>query len=90
LTHANAVINALTGKLVSDWTMENGTLTWNIKVPMNTTATIIIPVPDAKVITESGNNIYKKNGDGIKYSGKNEKGEFVYVVGGGEYSFAVS
>ena len=70
--------------------MENGDLVWNIEVPANTTATVIIPMASAKSITESGQNIFMKNGDGITYVGQNDSGDFVYTVGGGSYTFRAS
>ena len=70
--------------------MENGDLLWDIEVPANTTATVIIPMASAQSITESGNDVFMKNGDGITYEGKNESGDFVYTVGGGSYTFRAS
>lgn len=90
LESARTSITALVGKLTSDWKMENGNLVWNIEVPANTTATVIIPMASAKSITESGQDIFMKNGDGITYEGQNESGDFVYTVGGGSYTFVAS
>ena len=90
LESARASVTALVGKLSSDWRMENSNLVWNIEVPANTTATVIIPMASAKSITESGQDIFMKNGDGITYVGQNESGDFVYTVGGGSYTFVAS
>lgn len=90
LESARASVTALVGKLTSDWRMENSNLVWNIEVPANTTATVIIPMASAKSITESGQDIFMKNGDGITYVGQNESGDFVYTVGGGSYTFVAS
>ena len=87
LTYANTSIDALVGKLVSNWRYENGTLTWEIEVPANTTATVIIPLADAKGITESGVNIFGKSAEGITYEGTDADGNHVYTVGGGSYLF---
>jgi hypothetical protein len=87
LTYANTSIDALVGKLVSNWKHENGTLTWEIEVPANTTATVIIPMADAKGITESGVNIFGKSAEGITYEGTDADGNHVYTVGGGKYLF---
>ena len=87
LTYANTSIDALVGKLVSNWRYENGTLTWEIEVPANTTATVVIPMADAKGITESGVNIFGKSADGITYEGTDADGNHVYTVGGGKYLF---
>ena len=89
LNYVNTTVDTLVGKTMSNWTYENDVLTWNIEVPANTTATLIIPISDAESITESGVDIMEKNGEGITYVGTNENGEFVYTVGGGSYSFVV-
>ncbi|MBQ3894482.1 MAG: family 78 glycoside hydrolase catalytic domain [Clostridia bacterium] len=85
LTHAKTSVESVAGLCVSDWTYENGILKWNVTVPANSTASVIIPVKDAKSIRESGVSIYKKDGDGIKYEGTGENGEFLYTFGGGTY-----
>ena len=85
LTYVKSSIDTVAGKCVSDWNYENGNLTWTLTVPANTTATVIIPVKDAKSIRESGKSIYKKDGAGIKYEGRGENGEFLYTFGGGKY-----
>ena len=87
LTYANTSIDALVGTLVSNWRYEDGTLTWDITVPANTTATVIIPLADAKGITESGVNIFGKSAEGITYEGTDADGNHVYTVGGGSYRF---
>jgi len=89
LSYVNTTVNTLVGKTLSDWTYENGVLTWNIEVPANTTATVIIPISDTESITESGVDIMEKNAEGITYVGTNESGEYIYTVGGGSYSFVV-
>ena len=89
LAYVNTTVDTLVGKTVSNWRYENGVLIWDIEVPANTTATVIIPVAAAEAITESGMDILRKDGNGIQYVGTNENGEFVYTVGGGTYSFIV-
>ncbi len=90
LEYANTSIDALVGKLVSNWKMENGDLIWSIEVPANTTATVRIPLSTAQSITESGKDIFMKDGDGITYVGQDTNGDFIYTVGGGSYSFVAS
>lgn len=90
LTYVNSSIDALIGLCVSDWRYENGVLTWNITVPTNTTATVVIPLSDAKSVTESGKSVFECDGDGIRYEGRGGDGEFIYTVGGGEYLFTAS
>ena len=45
---------------------------------------------DAKTITESGNDIFQKDGNGITYVGQEENGDYVYTVGSGSYHFVAS
>jgi len=90
LDYANTSINALVGKLTSNWKLENGDLHWSIEVPANTTATVRIPFAAAQSITESGKDIFMKDGDGITYVGKGTNGDFIYTVGGGSYTFVAS
>ena len=43
------------GRIVSNWSLDDKrTLTWNVTVPPNTTATLLLPVGDGKTATESG------------------------------------
>ena len=89
LTFVDSSVNTIVGQTASSWRYEDGVLTWEIVVPANTTATVIIPLPETKTISESGVNIFEKSMEGIRYEGRNEDGEFVYTVGGGSYSFVV-
>jgi hypothetical protein len=90
LDHARVSINALVGTLSSDWKIEDDDLIWNIEVPANTTATVIIPMPAAQRITESSKDIFMRSVDGITYVGQGTQGEYIYAVGSGRYSFMVS
>jgi alpha-L-rhamnosidase len=90
LNHARVSINALVGTLSSDWKIEDDDLIWNIEVPANTTATVIIPMPAAQRITESSKDIFMRSVDGITYVGQGTQGEYIYAVGSGRYSFMVS
>jgi len=47
--------DSLYGRIASDWSLDGqGLLTWNLTIPPNTTATVILPVADEKAVTESG------------------------------------
>jgi alpha-L-rhamnosidase len=43
LTCAAARLQTLYGELVSDWRIENGRFAWDVVIPANTTATVILP-----------------------------------------------
>jgi alpha-L-rhamnosidase len=41
------------GKITSAWRVEGNTLTWDLAVPPNTTATVAIPATDLGAVRES-------------------------------------
>jgi len=69
------------GEIVSNWNLDNGSFTWDITVPPNTTAKVYVPGRD---ITESGINA--KNAEGVRFF-KYENGHSIFRVESGEYSF---
>ncbi|MCI8497063.1 MAG: hypothetical protein HFE85_02270, partial [Clostridiales bacterium] len=89
LSSVNSSVDTMIGKAVSNWTYENDVLDWTVTVPVNSEATIIIPIADATVIQESGVNVFKKDGQGLTYVGM-EDGAYVYTAGSGTYSFHVT
>jgi len=55
--------DCLYGRIVSNWSIDaRGTLTMNVAVPPNTTATLILPTADGKTVTESGQPLAKASG----------------------------
>jgi alpha-L-rhamnosidase len=72
------------GRIVSNWRRENGTLTMEIEIPPNTTATIHVPATDAAVVTESGNALASARA--VKFL-RMDAGAAVYEVGSGRYTF---
>ena len=72
------------GRIKSNWKRENGKLTIDVSVPVNTTATICIPANQGSEIFESGQPVRKIKGvEFLKY----ENGKAVYIVGSGNYIF---
>jgi len=69
------------GKIVSNWSKKNGTLTMHITVPANTTATVHIP---GKNITEGGSPAAKAKG--VTFL-RMEKGKSLFKVSSGKYEF---
>jgi len=69
------------GKIVSNWSKENGILTMNITVPANTTATVHVP---GKNITEGGSPAAKASGVTFLRTDNNNS---VYKVSSGIYKF---
>jgi len=62
LTWARGELKALYGNIVSDWKIEKGRLHLEVEVPVNTTATIILPDVAAFGILESGQPLEKAKG----------------------------
>ncbi len=87
LKYAKASFKSMYGMIVSDWRVEGSTFVWNVQVPLNTTATVHVPVASDNVagIIESGKPVSKAKG--VKFL-KTEKGVAVFEVGSGCYSFA--
>lgn len=70
------------GKIVSNWSKQNGKLTMRITVPANTTATVHIP---GKNITEGGEPAAKAKG--VTFL-RTDDGKSLYRVNSGTYEFA--
>ena len=96
LPYVNASVNTVAGRIESSWKQDGGSLTLNVAVPANSTATVSIPVSkyaDASV-TESGNKIWENNkyipgSEGISEATLN--GEFLNIkTGSGRYDFTVT
>lgn len=86
LTSANAKIDTVRGLVASNWRNQGGVFNWEVNVPVNSVAKIVIPIADAKMIFEDGRNIFKKDGNGLTYVGQQD-GAFVYTAGSGNYQF---
>ncbi len=53
-TFASASLHTNYGKLSNSWKVENGQVSMDVEIPVNTTATVYIPSTDAGTIKESG------------------------------------
>ena len=85
LESAKVSCRSLYGTISSDWTYRDGTFTWRIAVPANTTATVHVPADDAGTVTESGASVGQAVGVTVKGE---ERGCLVLDVGSGAYVFA--
>jgi len=86
LTWAKAHYESLHGTISSEWKREGARFQLNISIPANTTATVTLPVSDRSKITEHGKPADQVSGLHFK---ARDKGQAVYSVGSGEYSFEV-
>ncbi len=94
LTWVKCGYDSIHGKIVSNWKREGSKLTMDVTIPINTTATVYVPVAskpgedgpgkDRAGVTESGKPAAKA--EGVKFL-RMEKGAAVYGVGSGTYRF---
>ena len=81
-TYAKSSFESSYGQIAAGWEMKDGKLLIKVKVPANTTATIILPEAQAGKVTEGGipvNTAFKNV--------KQDKNNLVIEAGSGDYSF---
>ncbi len=54
LTYAKSEFESMYGKIVSDWKVEDGTFIYNVEIPVNTTATVVLPGSAESKVLGSG------------------------------------
>jgi len=84
ITWVKAHYDSIHGRIVSEWKREGGTLTMNVTIPANTTATVNVPCGAGAKVTESGSPA--ESAPGVKLV-SSAKGLAVYEVGSGTYAF---
>ena len=84
LTSARGSYDSVRGRIVSDWTCENGRFALHAVIPANTTATVYVPAKNAHAVTESGKPAAKA--EGVTFL-RTENNTVVYAVGSGSYWF---
>jgi hypothetical protein len=72
------------GQIISNWKREGTTLTMDVTIPANTTATVFVPAKDATSVLESGNPVSAAKC--IKFL-RMENNAAVFEVGSGSYQF---
>ena len=78
--------DSVRGKITSNWFKKEGSLFFEIHIPVNTEATVYLPSKKDSRIFESGKLTEKVTG--IKLLQKNET-EVIYRIGSGRYVFEV-
>jgi len=73
------------GRITSAWRVEGNTLTWNLTVPPNTTATVVIPATALDAVREGGQPVATQPGITQPVV---DKGLFRAEVASGSYCFA--
>ncbi|MBN1126463.1 MAG: family 78 glycoside hydrolase catalytic domain [Sedimentisphaerales bacterium] len=72
------------GRIACAWQRDDDTLTLDLTIPPNTTATVFIPTRDAETITESGLPIVQATG--VKLL-RRQKNDVIFMVSSGVYQF---
>ena len=93
LTYANASIKTVRGIISSSWKKTDNSLILDVTIPVNTTASLSVPVMGSKniTITEGGKVVWKDGAyirgvEGIT-GGRQETGYVTFDTGSGEYNF---
>jgi len=87
LTWVKAAYNSIHGKIVSEWRFGDNRFEMKIYVPVGTTATVYIPIPQDGKVTESGLPVEETSE--IKHL-RTENRHTVYQVGSGAYVFSIA
>jgi alpha-L-rhamnosidase len=83
LTWAKGSYHSIRGEIASSWKIEHGKFTLKVKIPVNATATVMLPAKKKEDVF--------LNGEIIKHTliNKSEKDEISVILGSGEYEFEV-
>ena len=84
LTFVDAWHDSMYGRIASRWERKDGSLTLEVTVPVNTTATVRIPTSDSARVTESGKAAAEA--DGLTFAGLQD-GKAVFEAQSGIYRF---
>jgi alpha-L-rhamnosidase len=85
LTWVKAYHDSLYGRIASEWRHDGGSLTLNVTIPPNTTATVYVPAELREEVTEGGKPVMESPGvDFLRM----KDGRAVLSVGSGSYQFA--
>ncbi|MGD9417426.1 MAG: family 78 glycoside hydrolase catalytic domain [Verrucomicrobiota bacterium JB025] len=86
LTWVKTTHQSVRGPVISNWQVENGTTTYDITIPANTTAIVELPAKDGETLTESGKPIADS---GLKLL-PTGNGTHKIAIGSGTYQFVTS
>lgn len=87
LTYVSASHISPYGKISSDWRLDKKLFTWDVSIPANTTATVLVPAKKESEVKVDGRT--PSGVAGVTFV-KFERGRAVYRVGSGSYRFVSS
>ena len=79
LTWAKGSYNSIRGEIASSWKLEGDTFTLTVKIPVNSTATVVLPTADIANVAVAG----------VKPKFSPAGNEIATELGSGEYTFTV-
>ena len=79
LTTVNAEFDSMYGKIVSDWKISDGQMTYKVEIPANTSAEVVLPKAKVADISMDGN---------LKSGAKQTGSDVSVSVGSGTYTFS--
>ena len=82
LTWVDAAYDSIRGRILSAWNVENGTFTWNVLVPVNSTARASVPASDPESVTVTGGD-----GQPVELQGTAADGRVEFEIGSGVWKF---
>jgi alpha-L-rhamnosidase len=85
LTSVDAAFNSIHGKIKSRWRLEEGKFSWDITIPANTTATVLVPTLNREEVMEGGTLASKAKGARFE---RWEDNWAVFEIQSGTYSFS--
>ena len=84
LDFARASYRTMHGEIASEWKRDGGKLTWTIRIPANTTATVFVPSALNSAVTEDGQPV--ENAAGLRVVGR-EDNFLICEATSGVYTF---
>lgn len=84
LDYVNASYQSNYGEITSDWKKKGRNFSWNISVPVNSSAVIYLPAKSVESVTESGKKI--EDAGGVHFL-RSEDNRAVFEIGSGSYYF---
>lgn len=88
ITSVNATVASNYGSIKSAWQLgADGSLSYKVTVPANTTARLLMPVAEGSKVYEGGRPA--EESEGVKYEGTTDD-RAVFTLGSGSYSFTTN
>ena len=84
LTHAEGSFDSIHGKISTSWTMDSGEFSLHIVIPVNTTATVYLPVANPSSVQEGGHAVATLPEIKILPAGQDGS---QFLIGSGDYNF---